>query len=507
MKTSTVFAAMMVVFLALGCSSGDTPNMTDSATQQAASSATATATQQSSSSSAATEAATQQAAASSATATATSSATATATQQSLSSSATATATQQESKQMLSITKVPAPTFTLTKGFDKFSAQEESSFASVLSQYFYSVETRMGISAAIFSGERLWSGTEGFASENVPMRSDTPISVMSSSKTFLTALILKHVDDGLYNLDDRLSELLSGHQGYERLNAKIIADATVEELLLMTAGHADKDTSSGGSQLNYVVAKPNWVPSDTITLTVSPARPSGSYEYSNTSSYLLGLIAQYQSQTDLNELYQSELLERLSIQAGLRPVIEIPDDMALPHADFSKYGGAPGWGELTQMMPLGVSPGYTVNFFEQDGRLAWSAAGIVSTPENMARWAYELLSPNGKVLSATSRNLLVNSFIEKPVNLSGVIQNYGYHLARREYKLSNGSTFVTYGHPGGGGGYGSVLYYSPALDMAVSVVANSELGYQRADCGDARTGDYASPLVCTARGLFESVISD
>ena len=143
------------------------------------------------------------------------------------------------------------------------------------------------------------GTEGFAGKNVPMQPDTPISVMSSSKTFLSALILKQIDDGLYNLDDRLSELLSGHQGYERLNTKIISDATVEELLLMTAGHADKDTSSGDSQLNYVVAKPNWVPSDTITLTVSPARPPGSYEYSNTSSYLLGLIAQYQSQTDLN----------------------------------------------------------------------------------------------------------------------------------------------------------------------------------------------------------------
>lgn len=189
------------------------------------------------------------------------------------------------------------------------------------------------------------------------------------------------------------------------------------------------------------------------------------------------------------------------------MIEIPDDMALPHAEYSKYGGAPGWGDLTQMIPLGVSSGYKVNYFEQDGRLAWSAAGIVSTPENMARWAYELLSPNGRALSSTSRNILVNSFIEKPVNLSGVTQNYGYHLARREYKLSNGSTFVTYGHPGGGGGYGSALYYSPTLDIAVSVVANSELGYQRADCGDARTGDYTSPLVCTARGLFESVISD
>ena len=404
--------------------------------------------------------------------------------------------------MLSVVKVPSPAFIETVGFARFSSTEETAFASALNDHFYSVETRMGISAAIFDGQKLWSGTEGFARENIPMQVATPISVMSSSKTFLSALILRQIDNGLYGLDDRLSDLLSGHRGYEKLNPNIIKDATVEELLLMTAGHADKDTSSGGSNLNYVVTKPNWVPSDTITLTTELARPPGIFVYSNTSSYLLGLIAQYQSQTDLNALYQSELLDRLSIQAGLRPVIEIPDNMALPYADYSKYGGAPGWGDLTQMIPIGASPGYKTDYFEQDGRLAWSAAGIVSTPENMARWAYELMSPNGTALSQMSRQLLTTSFIDKAISLGGVTQKYGYHLAEREYKLSDGSIFVTYGHPGGGGGYGSVLYYSPALDIAVSVVANSELGYQRGQCGDSRAGDFANPLVCTARELFE-----
>ena len=136
---------------------------------------------------------------------------------------------------------------------------------------------MGISAAIFDGQNLWSGTEGFARENVPMQVETPLSVMSSSKTFLSALILHQIDEGLYGLNDRLSELLAGHSGYERLNPAIISDATVEELLLMTAGHADKDTSAGGRNLNYVVTKPNWVPADTLTLTTDSARPPGAFE--------------------------------------------------------------------------------------------------------------------------------------------------------------------------------------------------------------------------------------
>jgi CubicO group peptidase (beta-lactamase class C family) len=504
MKKLSYLAALLAFLIA--CGGGDAnSDLATSSTQKTSVSnptqAAAAATQAAATTTQAAAAATQAAAtATQAAATATQAA-ATATQ------AAATATQENSKQMLSVVKVPPPDFTVTKGFGTFTSAEEAAFAAALNQHFYSVETRMGISAAIFDGQRLWSGTEGFSRENVAMEVDTPLSVMSSSKTFLSALILKQIDNGLYSLSDRLSVLLSGHSGYEQLNSSIIADATVEELLLMTAGHADKDTTSGGSNLNYVVAKPNWVPSDTLTLTTDRARPPGAFEYSNTSSYLLGLIAQYQSQADLNALYQSELLDRLSIQAGLRPIIEIPDDMALPYADYAKYGGAPGWGDLTQMVPMGTPPGYKMDYFEQDGRLAWSAAGIISTPENMARWAYELMSPSGNALSKASRQLLTASFIDKDINLGGVTQKYGYHLAERKYKLSDGSIFITQGHPGGGGGYGSVLYYSPALDVAVSVVANSELGYQRGQCGDFRAGDIANPLVCTARGLFESIIAD
>ncbi len=493
----------LLLVLVAACSGGNTEaNPNTSSAQPAQAAATTTQAAATTTQAAAT---TTQAAATTTQATATTTqAAATATQTTASSTS---ATQQNSKQMVPAVKVPSLIFTRTEGFGRFTSAEETAFAAAVSEHFYSADIRMGISAAIFDGQNLWSGTEGFARENVPMQVETPLSVMSSSKTFLSALILHQIDEGLYGLNDRLSELLAGHSGYERLNPAIISDATVEELLLMTAGHADKDTSAGGRNLNYVVTKPNWVPADTLTLTTDSARPPGAFEYSNTSSYLLGLIAQYQSQTELNALYQSELLERLSIQAGLRPVMEIPDNMALPHADFTKYGGSPGWGDLTQMVPIGTPPGYKMDYFEQDGRLAWSAAGIISTPENMARWAYELMSPNGTALSDASRELLTTSFIDKPITLSGNTQKYGFHIAQREYKLADGTMFVTHGHPGGGGGYGSVLYYSPVLDIAVSVVANSELGYQRGQCGDFRAGDYGNPLVCAARGLFESVTSN
>ncbi|MDP6633223.1 MAG: hypothetical protein QGI51_06965, partial [Dehalococcoidales bacterium] len=37
---------------------------------------------------------------------------------------------------------------------------------------------------------------------------------------------------------------------------------------------------------------------------------------------------------------------------------------------------------------------------------------------------------------------------------------------------SGSSITAYGHPGSGGGYVSDLFYSPELDMSISVLVNS-----------------------------------
>ncbi|GIS99600.1 MAG: hypothetical protein CM1200mP26_13130 [Acidimicrobiales bacterium] len=56
--------------------------------------------------------------------------------------------------------------------------------------------------------------------------------------------------------------------------------------------------------------------------------------------------------------------------------------------------------------------------EQDGRLAWATAGIVSTPANIARWGYELYSNNGSALSEQSRTILLNSISDETISLAG-----------------------------------------------------------------------------------------
>jgi CubicO group peptidase (beta-lactamase class C family) len=95
---------------------------------------------------------------------------------------------------------------------------------------------------------------------------------------------------------------------------------------------------------------------------------------------------------------------------------------------------------------------------------------------MARWAYELYSVNGSAISFVSRKNLLKSLSSRPVLYQGIKQPYGYFATKRIYTFPRSINLVTYGHPGGGGGYSSLLRYAPELDLSVSVLANSLLQF-------------------------------
>jgi len=120
--------------------------------------------------------------------------------------------------------------------------------------------------------------------------------------------------------------------------------------------------------------------------------------------------------------------------------------------------------------------YGADWYRATGKTSWAAAGIITTPENMARWAYELLSDQGSALSPAARASLLDSFAGPliPIGGSQPEHRYGYHVTRTSLPLSN-SSITAYGHPGSGGGYVSDIFYSPELDMSISVLVNSHSG--------------------------------
>jgi D-alanyl-D-alanine carboxypeptidase len=290
-------------------------------------------------------------------------------------------------------------------------------------------------------------------------------------------------------------VLAGDADYKAFDKNAInPDVTVEQLLTMTSG-IKQVTDYSTREYTALQKRLDWRPSEVAQLVETRFTPPGPYEYSNTNSILLGMIAEYVTGQQLNELYKSLLSDQLGIVAILLPQDTAPQSTARPYADRSMFGGT-GFGDIMEVSHHGS------DWYRATNKTTWAAAGIASTPENVARWAYELLSNKGSALSPATRAKLIESFDGPFIAIGGPApeHQYGYHMTRTTVRLS-GTSITAYGHPGMGAGYTSDLFYSPELDMAISLVANSHSNARsRAEAHGQITHQTLGQI---ARQIFES----
>jgi len=322
---------------------------------------------------------------------------------------------------------------------------------------------------------------------------------------LSALILTQIEKGFYQLTDPLGTVLAAHPDFGSFAPdKINPDVTIEQMLTMSSGLDDFSSNIKGKSESY--KQPVWTPSDTIKLIQSPFTIPGSFKYNDTNVVLLGMVAEFYGKEPLADLYRESFLNPLNMTAVILPEEGIAwheklfddqaDDftlprMAMPYTDVTKWGG-PGFGNMIQTAPFGL--GY---YLGAVGRLRYACCGIISLPENVARWAYELYSPNGSAVSQSVRDQLLNSFSGTRVPVwAGLDETYGYFAAKRSFELADSTIITAYGHPGGGGGYVSLMRYSPELDLSISILANSEMSFKGSCTG-------AKPTVCIASAIFSA----
>ena len=364
---------------------------------------------------------------------------------------------------------PILNFESTQEHGNFSDVLQKQFKGAVDEHFDAAIEKAGISVAVYQGGYLWRYAKGKASSSDEMTVGTPTLVRSTSKTFLAGLVMQQIDEGLYSLSDTLGSVLSGNKDYEALDKNVInPDVTLEQILTMTSG-IQGITDYYRPEYTRLQESQSWRPIDVIKLVTTDFAPPGVYEYSDTNSMLLGLIAEHVNRQQLNGLYKSVLFEPLGIVAVLLPQDAPPPDTARPHDDRSQWGGT-GFGDIMDTSYHGD------DWYWATGRTSWAAAGIITTPENMARWAYGLLSDQGSVLSPTARARKLNSFTGPLIAIGGSQpeHRYGYHVTKTTLTLSS-SSITAYGHPGSGEGYVSDLFYSPELDMSISVLVNSHSG--------------------------------
>ena len=389
--------------------------------------------------------------------------------------------------------VPKLEFTQSTKGKSFSNGLESAFKAAVDEEFSAAPEKAGISVAVYADGALWTYATGEAEEAVEMTTLTPLMVSSTSKTFLSALILKQIEDGLYALTDSLENLLSNHPEFQSFASdKINPEVTVQDLLTMSSGLPNfMDNVKGKIES---LKRPVWTPFDTVNLVQSQFSEPGTFDYNDTNVVLLGLIAESHSGKRLSDLYRQTFFEPLGLTALTLPEegiswhpgiftdpgnqLTIPD-VARPYGDTSAW--APGFGSIIKAAPFDF--GY---FIGAVGRTRYACCGIVSNPANIARWAYELYSPNGSAVSESVRDRLLNSFSADRVPVWSSVNSqdqYGYLVTKGRFRLPDGTVVTAYGHPGGGGGYSSFMRYIPELDLSISILANSELKFRAESCQD------------------------
>ncbi|WP_305686819.1 serine hydrolase [Microbacterium sp.] len=299
-----------------------------------------------------------------------------------------------------------------------------------------VETAFGVTE--------WAGS-------TPVTVDDHVRIGSNTKTWTGTVILQLVEEGAIALDDPVSLYRPDVPNGENI--------TIEQLLTMRSGLYNYTTTL---ELNTALDEtPDrvWDPEELVRMGLAGTpyfAPGEDYEYSNTNTILLGLIAEQLDGKPLGEIYEERLFAPLGLtQTSFPELTDTAIPAPYPHGYMFSNNvdtidgdwlseddlAAVATGEILPTDHTGDNPSW-----------AWSAGSGISTAGEMATWV-EALGGGGLLGDELQQSRL------ESLEPNGQGGDYGWGIARM-------GTF--YGHIGSLPGYNSFMGYDPDTDVTVVV---------------------------------------
>lgn len=273
----------------------------------------------------------------------------------------------------------------------------------------------------------------------PVTPRTPFRVGSVTKTFVATVILQLADEGRLRLDDPLSR---------HLPASPWGDVTLRQLLNHTGGVPDHNQADGLAALLIERPERRWSTTDVLGLVTDRSRdfaPGTDYRYSNTGYVLLGeVIAAVTGRP-----WPQALRHRIIDPIGLR--------------DTFVAGEEPVTGNLVSGWFDTTGDGFDDRLDAPWPALETSegpAGALVSTAPDLARFARALFA--GALISPEARRAMTASGAFHPPR-SGY--GLGVELLRPDQRD------VVWGHGGALPGHRATMWYAPARDRVIIVLAN------------------------------------
>lgn len=274
----------------------------------------------------------------------------------------------------------------------------------------------------------WGNTDN----GLPITSDIPFFLGSTSKTFTALGVMRLVEQGKIRLDDPVKKYLPD---FKIENKKYETQITIRHLLNHTSGLSGKDIRGTSMGLNNLEEEME------LLKTCNPVNTPGThYEYFNSNYRLLGLLIERVSGTSFQNFIYREVFNPLGMSktsAGLIAGID-------PVGGHGQILGQPI--KSKQIFRKGAVPsGY-----------------IISTTGDVSKFLIEQLKANNGDCSVLNKETIRKTW--KPSDNSN-----GYALGWLAITDSIGNKF--YIHGGALEGYQSFFYINPDKDIGFVILIN------------------------------------
>lgn len=322
-----------------------------------------------------------------------------------------------------------------------------------------------VSVALPNGTIL-SHASGYADTDLqlPMSINARMPTGSIGKSFVAAVVLSMVADGVVELDTPISKWFVDADWFCRLpNYNVI---TLRHLLNHSSGIIDHVYDTGTDFANYIK---NILKSDNPAQAIYPHEllqfaldrkplflPGTGFHYSDTGYILIGIIIEKAS----SHSYYHELSQRILIP------LQLTDTVPLHRRDIP--GIVQGYARHSRRlfgMPKRMIADSQLVLHPS---IEWTGGGIVSTSSDLVRWAKGLFE--GKAITPHLLNQMLTSIAkpEQPPNTLGPVLGYGMGI--NIIKTEFGSC---YRHHGFFPGYNSLLAYYPDKKIAIAMQINTD----------------------------------
>jgi len=271
---------------------------------------------------------------------------------------------------------------------------------------------------------------------VPMRFADHGSIRSVTKSFTVTVILQLARERALGLEDPIGRWVPGIPNGEHI--------TLADLAGMQSGIAEYSANPAFVQAFAGDPARAWTEQELVAfaLPASPRfAPGAEYQYSNTNTVLLGMVAAQVAGVPLDEALRARLFAPLGLAQTTYPLV-----VELPHPHATPYEVDPATGSA-ESLPL-FSP------------TALAGAGaMVSVLSDLAAWALAL--GDGRLIGADLQRERIER--SRPATSGPVYDRYGLGIGIR-----NG----WWGHHGSGLGWQAAAFYDPRTGATIAALVNA-----------------------------------